>query len=247
MRDFRADLHIHTLLSPCGSLEMSPAAIVQLAKARNIDIIGITDHNHSGHSALIQELAAAEGIFVLRGFEVTSKEEAHCLAFFEKEHEIKAFQDFIDDHILKIDNNPDKFGYQVIIDKDEMITEEIPWLLINAIDYDVDKLARKVHSLNGLFIPAHVNREAFSLMSQLGFVPPDIKADALEISRHTTKEKFLKSQSYLSGFSFIQSSDAHYPEDLGRVWSIFHMEEASFAEIRKALKKEDGRNVKTLA
>jgi 3',5'-nucleoside bisphosphate phosphatase len=30
-----------------------------------------------------------------------------------------------------------------------------------------------------------------SLISQLGFVPPDINADALEISRHISKEEFL--------------------------------------------------------
>ena len=52
MKEYRADLHIHTLLSPCASLEMSPAAIVDYALAKGIKILAITDHNHTAHGML---------------------------------------------------------------------------------------------------------------------------------------------------------------------------------------------------
>ena len=42
---FKADLHIHTVLSPCGDLEMSPTAIVDRALSRGLDMIAISDHN----------------------------------------------------------------------------------------------------------------------------------------------------------------------------------------------------------
>ena len=42
---FKADMHIHSVLSPCGDIEMSPSAIVAQAKAKGLDIIGLTDHN----------------------------------------------------------------------------------------------------------------------------------------------------------------------------------------------------------
>ena len=53
MNRFRADLHNHTLLSPCGDIEMTPAFIVSAALRKGYDIIGITDHNTSrGRRAL---------------------------------------------------------------------------------------------------------------------------------------------------------------------------------------------------
>ena len=50
MNRFRADLHNHTLLSPCGDIEMTPAHIVEAALTKGYDIIGITDHNISAFS-----------------------------------------------------------------------------------------------------------------------------------------------------------------------------------------------------
>lgn len=243
LKKYRADFHIHTLLSPCGSLEMSPANIINLAKIKNIDIIGITDHNNCRQSHLVKELGEEAGICVIRGAEVTSKEEAHCLAFFESDKSIEIFQEYLDKHILKIKNNTDRFGYQVVVDRDENIAHEVEHLLISALDKTVEEIQRKVHSLDGLFIPAHVNRPAFSLTSQLGFIPPDIIADAIEISRHTTKEKILEQYPYISHIPIIQNSDAHYPNDFALVFNTLLLKEPTFEEIRKALKGEDGRKI----
>lgn len=243
MQIFRADLHTHTVLSPCGSLDMSPAAIVAEANYKNLDIIGITDHNHTGHCNLVAELAEEKGIFVLRGAEVTTKEEVHCLAFFEDDETLMDFQELLDASITKVNNNPDLFGYQVITDKDEQIVEQIDHLLINATKLSVEKLAEEVHNRRGIFIPAHVNRSAFSLTSQLGFIDPAIPADALEISRHITVEEFRKKNPFLSKFTVIQSSDAHFIPDIGNVHTKFELQEASFEEIRMALKNEKGRRV----
>ncbi len=95
MQAFRADLHIHTVLSPCGDLDMNPRSIVQLAKQRGMDIIGVTDHNSTLHSSLIKQLGEKEGLFVLQGVEVTTKEEVHCLCFFSSNEQAASFQQFI--------------------------------------------------------------------------------------------------------------------------------------------------------
>ena len=79
MTPFKADLHIHTVLSPCGDLEMSPSAIVQRALARGLDMIAISDHNTTRQVKVTQKIGRANGLFVLGGVEVTSQEEAHCL------------------------------------------------------------------------------------------------------------------------------------------------------------------------
>jgi len=57
MKTYRADLHIHSVLSPCGDLDMSPVNIVEEASRKGLDIIGITDHNTTRHTGLVKRLA----------------------------------------------------------------------------------------------------------------------------------------------------------------------------------------------
>jgi PHP family Zn ribbon phosphoesterase len=243
MNTYSADLHIHTLLSPCGDLDMTPLNIVKHASLKKLDIIGITDHNSTLQTSLVKDFAAEFGIFVLSGVEITTKEEVHCLAYFEFDHHLAEFQSYMESHLPKIENNPAKFGYQVVIDKDENIVYEAPFLLINGLNQSLNQVQQKVKALNGLFIPAHVNRSTFSLTSQLGFIPPDLVVDALEVSRHITPAKFVAQQRLTKPYTFIQSSDAHFPNDIGSVCTQFRLMEPSFQEIRMALKNENGRSV----
>lgn len=243
MNTYSADLHIHTLLSPCGDLDMSPLNIVKQASLKKLDIIGITDHNSTLQAPLVKEIALDYGIFVLLGVEITTKEEVHCLAFFEFDEQRIEFQTYLDTYLPKIQNNTEKFGYQVVIDKDENIVYEAPYLLINGLSQSLNQIQRKVKDLNGLFIPAHVNRPTFSLTSQLGFIPPDLMVDALEISRHITREKFYAQSIHHKNYTIIQSSDAHYLNDIGTIYTQFRLVSPSFDEIRLALKNEAGRHI----
>lgn len=231
----RADLHIHSVLSPCADLEMSPVNIINKAKERKLDIIGITDHNCTKQCKVTREIGEKNGIFVLCGAEVTTKEEVHCLTFFENIENLAAFQHYIEIHLPKIKNDVQRFGYQLIVDENENIIDEEEFLLHSALDVSVDALAEKVHELNGLFIPAHVNRPKFSLISQLGFIPPDIKADAFEISKHLSREDFYKQFAYLKNKVVLQNSDAHYIDAVGEVFTEFELQSVSFTNIAKAL------------
>lgn len=242
MNQYRADLHIHSVLSPCGDLNMSPHNILERASQRGLDIIGITDHNSTLQSRIIADIAKQYNIFVLCGAEVTSVEEAHCLCFFP-EASLDSFQLYLDEHILKIPNNPDKLGYQVLVDEHEQIIKQVPHSLLSALDQSVEDIRHKTHELGGIFIPAHINRPTFSLFSQLGFVPEDLMEDALEISWHISREKILEEHPELNQKSFIQSSDAHYLDDIGKTHSLFKIQAKSLKEIKKALHREDGRNV----
>jgi 3',5'-nucleoside bisphosphate phosphatase len=246
MLAFRADLHIHTLLSPCGDLEMSPANIAERAHELEINIIGITDHNTTRHGTLIKKLASRYGIFTLCGAEVTTKEETHCLAFFEHQQQLALFEHYLSSHLPDIKNNTRLFGHQVVIDEQELIVEELDRLLISAINQSINQVEKKVHELEGIFIPAHIDRPKYSVISQLGFIPPNLKADAWEISPHITSTAVIKSYPYLAGQSFIRSSDAHFPHQMGSDVTIFFMEELSFSEIKMALKAEKGRRVEII-
>jgi 3',5'-nucleoside bisphosphate phosphatase len=245
MRLYRADLHIHTTISPCGDLDMHPVNIVSRAAEKKLDIIGITDHNNTRHCPLISKLAAAKGIFVMQGAEVTTKEEVHCLAFFENNDTLSRFQEFLDSSLPDIMNVPEIFGYQVQVDEDENIVFEEKRLLINAINKSIGELESFVHSMNGIFIPAHIDKGKNSIYSQLGFLPDNLRADALEVSRLTTPEKFAAIHPEIRRFSLIRSSDAHMPENIGSATTLFHISEPSFQEVSMAFKGEHGRGVTT--
>lgn len=243
MKKYRADLHIHTVLSPCGDLDMSPKNIVQKAQQMGLSIIGITDHNSTLQCKGVQREADRNGIFLLVGAEVTTKEEVHCLVFFEDYVRLDAFQQYLDSHLKNFKNDPSRFGYQVVVDENEMIEYEEERLLILAIDQSIDQVEQKVHELGGLFIPAHVDKSKNSIISQLGFIPKDLAIDAIEISYNTTKTAFLEQQGYLENYTFIQNSDAHLIENIGKNVTTFEIEQLSFSEISLALRGCDGRNV----
>ncbi|MCF8364566.1 MAG: PHP domain-containing protein [Bacteroidales bacterium] len=244
LHTYKADLHIHTVLSPCGSLEMSPANIVKRAIEKDLDILGIADHNAMQNAMVTKKLAEKSGIFVLTGMEVTTVEEVHCLAFFETEKVLKIFQEFVDAHILKTPNNPEKFGYQLIVDELENILGQVEWMLINATNLSIDEIEKKVHQLEGIFIPAHIDRQAFSLTSQLGFVPPDLNADAYEISKYGKADDLIRRFPCLEKKVILAGSDAHFINDVGAPFSEFTLKKLHFSEIKKALSGMEGRMVK---
>jgi len=243
MKKFRADLHIHTLLSPCADLEMTPHNIVERARAGGLDIIGITDHNSTKNALLVKKLAEKAGIFTLTGAEVTTKEEVHCLVFFDNEKSQALFQQFIDENLPHIPNPKGHFGYQPVIDEEENILELIPWFLPAALIKGIEKIQRVVENLNGLFIPAHVDRPVNGIFSQLGFIPKGLKYDALGISRYISEKHVIKQYVLENKTTFIRNSDAHYLEQIGEIYSVFNLQEVSFSEVRKALNQRDNRFV----
>ena len=233
MRPFKADLHIHTLLSPCGSLGMSPAAIIDRACRLGLDIIAISDHNSTLQCQLAVTLGSEAGITVLRAAEVTSAEEVHCLVVLPDEVAAAALQEWIDSHSLHIPNYPEVFGYQVVIDRDENIVQEVDHFLPAALNATINDIEAEAHKLGALFIPAHIDRASFSISSQLGFIPEDLFIDAVEVVGK--KPDIL--------YPVIRNSDAHIPEHIGRRYTTYLLEEPSFAELALALKGEKGRQI----
>lgn len=243
MKPVRADLHIHTLLSPCGDLEMSPANIIRLARERQLDMIGITDHNSTRHCKLTRKLGEKAGIAVLTGVEVTTREELHCLAFFENDHSLDAFQDYLEAKIRRIPYRPELFGYQAVVDEEENIVEEITYMLGAALEAGVDEVERMIHQLGGLFIPAHVDRPRSSILSQLGFIPSDLRCDAIEVSFAVSKSIYMEQHPELGRYPVIRNSDAHYPADLARKSTVYLMESPCFRELCLALEGKQGRKI----
>ncbi|MFA7116714.1 MAG: PHP domain-containing protein [Bacteroidales bacterium] len=244
MKIFKADLHNHTVLSPCGDLEMTPSFIISTAKEKKYDIIGITDHNTTLQAREIKRIVGNGFPFILCGAEITTKEEAHCLAFCDMDR-LDELQSYLSEHLPNIKNNPDYFGYQLLVNEKEEVLEQEERLLISATDQSITEIEVFVHSLDGIFIPAHIDKTSTSVISQLGFIPSDLKADALEFSAKCNIEEFLSSNPYIKKLNkqYIRSSDAHFPSYFGQCETFFHINELSFDEIRMAFRRENGRFV----
>ena len=240
LRPFKADLHIHTCLSPCTELDMSPSRILTAAKKKGIDILGICDHNSTENSQAILNAAKEMRIGILPGMEVTSQEEVHILALFDDLENAHNLQKSVYEN-LPGENDQEAFGMQVIVNANEEVLGFNEKLLIGATTIPLDEVIQLIHSLDGIAIASHIDREAFSLIGQLGFIPENLDLDALEISPRITFEE-AKAQ-YLYNYPFTCSSDAHYPDDIGKSFTTFLLEAGTVAEIKKALSNKDGRRI----
>jgi PHP family Zn ribbon phosphoesterase len=236
----KADLHIHTCLSPCADLTMSPQAIARQAKIKEIDILGICDHNSVENVPALIKAASRFDISVLPGMEVTSQEEVHILALFDRLEPALELQKIIYTN-LPGENDEEAFGMQVVVNAEGEVLRFNNKLLIGASTLSVNEVVQTIHSLEGLAIAAHVDREGFSITGQLGFIPTDLGLDALEISSHTPYEK--AKDRFDPVFPLTTSSDAHYIEDIGKVSTVFYIENSTTEEIKKALMNLDGRKI----
>jgi anti-sigma regulatory factor (Ser/Thr protein kinase) len=237
MKELRADLHIHTCLSPCAQQEMTPTATVRRAKALGLDMIGICDHNSAQNVAAVAAAGRRESISVIPGIEISSREEVHVLGLFESQQGLMGIQDVVHGS-LSGENDPEAFGPQPIVDEWDRPLGVSRRLLIGATSLSLEQVVEAIHDFGGLAIAAHVDRPSFGLIGQLGLVPEGLKLDALEISPRAAQRKW-------DGFPVVTSSDAHCLKDIGLSFTSFFAEEGSVAEIGKALRGEDGRRVCT--
>ena len=242
LKQFRADLHIHTCLSPCGDLKMTPQKIVQQAVNKKLNIIAICDHNSTENVSAVAKVAEGKNITIIPGMEVCTQEEIHMLALFENIEAAFEMQAKVYDK-LQGKNNPEVFGMQVIGNEFDEVLGFNERLLIGAVDMSIEEVVNGIHKLNGLAIASHIDRESYSVIGQLGFIPETLRFDALEISLNISIEEAQKRFSEYQTYTFIQNSDAHVIEDIGKCTTEFLMERLSFDEIKKALRNNDGRKV----
>lgn len=240
LRPFKADLHIHSCLSPCTELDMSPKRILRAAINKGLDILAICDHNSTANSSAVMKAAKTLDIHIIPGMEVSSEEEVHVLALFDDILNALELQKYVYKN-LPGKNDPEAFGMQVIVNEEEEVLSFEDKLLIGATTIPLEEIIRQIHILDGMVVASHIDREAFSILGQLGFIPENMKLDALEISPTISFTEAKKR--YPQDYPIISSSDAHYPKDIGKSFTSFLLKEGTLTEIKKALKNQDGRKV----
>ena len=240
LKEFKMDLHIHTCLSPCAQSEMLPTAIIKKAKEQNLDAVGICDHNSAENITAVRKAAQSQGLHVMAGMEICSREEVHILVFFEDDDALMRMQTIVYEN-LPGENDEKYFGRQLIADEYDKVVGSTKKLLIGSTTLGVNEIVASVHSLGGLTVASHVDRESFGIIGQLGFIPKELPLDALEISPRCNTDEIENYRSY--GFPLITSSDAHFLSDIGRVFTKFLLSALSFSEVAMAFRGIQGRAV----
>lgn len=212
------DLHIHSALSPCAENDMTPSNIVRMAALKELDAIAVTDHNACFNLKAVSHFADKAGLLFLPGIEVTSAEEAHILVYFDDLQKCLDFGRMIYDSLPAVENAYGLFGEQLKFEQDN-VCGMASKLLAQATPFSIGSLKRIAEEYGGLFIPAHINREAYSIMNNLGFIPEDLNIHTIEIRREIYVPNRLNEK-----YKMISSSDAH---SLGRI-----LERTEFLEVK---------------
>lgn len=209
------DFHIHSALSPCGDNEMTPCNIVNMCQLMEIDTIAVSDHNTIGNVEAVTAAAERVGITVIPGMEVETAEEIHVLTLFPDLAAAKQIAAIVYDALPNIDNREDIFGQQMYFDDEDHILGYEKKLLISPTSLSINKLFDAVLSVDGIAIPAHVDRHSYSILTNLGFIPPELPVSCIELSR-TTEDvlSYLAARPELAGYVVLQNSDAHRLESL---------------------------------
>lgn len=229
------DLHIHSCLSPCGDDESTPANIVGMAYVKGLDVIALTDHNTAQNCIAAKEVADAYGITLICGMEITTDEECHVVCLLPTPEKALELDEYIAERLMKVKNEPAIFGNQFIMDSDDRVIGEREHLLINAASISFEEVFPLVESMGGVAIPAHVDKSTTSVISNLGFIPPDCTFKTAEFRRLSNVEAFRENHPYLRNCKIITSSDAHYLGDINEPQNFLHAKENSPEAIIDAL------------
>lgn len=223
---------------------MAPQALMQRLKECKIDWLAITDHNSMANCPAYEKVAKREGLSFTWGVEIQTAEEIHVLAYFDDSEAAKNFDKELYESLLPLDNDPDYFGDQVIIDENENILRVEQRALINSSQWDLSTVVERVESFGGLALPAHIDAQANSILSQLGFIPAFPAFSLYGITAGLDVAEWTGQNPFFSDKTLLRASDAHYLGDIGSGYSELYLDSPSVSELQKAAAKLGGRNIR---
>lgn len=209
-RWLKIDLHIHSALSPCALPEMTPNNIVNMAAVLGLDVIAVTDHLAADNVLPVYNLAKQKGILCIPGIEVQSKEEVHALCYFLTCEALSKFADHIHsllDHEVSLQQN---IGQQLIFNARDEVVGENKVFLHQSIPLSIEEIWHLAENYGACCLPAHLDRPAFGLLGQLGFIPPGLPVQTVEATMPRAQE-LDRSGKYRG---VITASDAHSLEQM---------------------------------
>ncbi len=203
------DLHIHSALSPCADNDMTPGNIVGMASLKGLDVIAITDHQRCGNVGPAMKIAESFGVAVIPGMELETAEEIHFICLFPDLQSAESFESLVAEHMPAVLNREDIFGEEWLFnEKDERIGKD-PNLLLTPCSISYQEAFREVEKVGGICYPAHVDRDAYSILSSFGMIPAEYKYKILEISATCDVAALLSAHPQLRDYRLLRASDAH--------------------------------------
>lgn len=229
------DLHLHSCLSPCGDDDMTPANLVGMAAVKGLDVIALTDHNSCRNCPAAIFHGKNYGVIVIPGMELCTAEEVHVICLFDTLDHALSFDRYVYEHLMPVRNREDIFGKQQIMNEKDEVVGTIDNLLINATDIPFDEAVPLAGSFGGIAYPAHIDKTSTSLLSNLGFVPPDSTFTCAEIHDLRNLHRIQKEHPYFLNCSIVSSSDAHYLEDIREPQYQIFPQSREIADILRAV------------
>lgn len=208
------DLHIHSCLSPCGDDDMTPANLTGMAAVKGLDVIALTDHNSCANCPAAMYHGKNYGVTVIPGMELTTAEEVHVICLFPALDAAMEFDRLVYGRLLPFPNREDIFGNQQIMNERDEVVGIKEHLLINATTIPFDEAFSLTESFGGIAYPAHVDKSSNSVISNLGFVPPESSFTCAEFHDFKNLHRIRREHSYFEKCNVICCSDAHYLEDI---------------------------------
>jgi PHP family Zn ribbon phosphoesterase len=242
LRGLFVDLHLHTVCSACAEVEMIPPLIVRQAQKLGLNAIAVTDHNCAANVQAVIEAARNTGLVVLPGMEVQSREEVHLLCLFDTLEQVNTWQEIVLAALPKLENREEVFGAQYVVDAcgEHLYTEDR--LLATSTRLSVEEIVAGVNHLDGICLAAHVDRPSYSILANLGFIPPQLPIAGVEISPHTTRQAAIERFPELAQFGIVVNGDAHRLQEMVARTQVY-VKTPTIQELRLALSGQGGRFV----
>jgi 3',5'-nucleoside bisphosphate phosphatase len=218
--DIHYDLHIHSALSPCAENDMTPGNIVGMAYLNGLDLISLTDHQSCAN--VRAAMAAAEMLraeygkapVIVPGMEFECAEGFHILGYFPDIGSAEDFEEYLRPYRLIVRNRPEIFGEQYLFNEKDEISGTVEDLLLTATNLRSEILMDQIDRAGGIFVPAHIDRDSYSMLASLGSIPEDFKGHILEISKNCDDAAFRKRYPETVPFMRMKNSDAHRLSDI---------------------------------
>lgn len=231
------DLHLHSCLSPCGDMDMTPNNIANMAKLLGFDVIALTDHNSSLNCEATMKVGEEIGLLVIPGMELTTSEDIHAVCLFPSLAKALKWNEYVDNNRIKIRNKSEIYGRQVIMNENDEETGEVEHLLLPATNISIMNAHKLVADFGGVCYPAHIDRDSLSILSVLGEIDEDCGFTTAELADSSQKAELINQHPILNGMNIVTSSDAHYLENMREPQNYLELDELSIENIINYLAK----------
>ena len=231
------DLHIHSCLSPCGDMDMTPNNLVNMAKLLGLDVIALTDHNTSLNCEAAMAVGREIGLLVIPGMELTTSEDIHAVCLFPTLEKALAWNEYVDAHRIKIRNRSEIYGRQVIMNERDEEIGEAEHLLLPATEISIMNVYQKVKEFSGICYPAHIDRDSLSILSVLGEIDEACGFRTAELADKSKLAVLKELHPILNKLNIVTDSDAHYLENMREAENALELEALTAQSVLAALDK----------